>query len=790
MEQKYIVHTLLKKSFKLRGVKEEYYVNIIRLNQLLCKKNYPEYKLHLHADKYGIEFMKKHQLLNYDTISISKISNILDSNYKNLFAAGKIELFSFFDKPFIHIDLDLFLLKKIDFEGFKDIIIAHFETVDFKNEKSYNSWKKWYYDDYLEIIDIDDYLSFINLSYSANFSIFGTLNKEHIEKINNHYSKILKIIEDNHSKLEKLHGASSILEQLSLNKLYNKKELTPITDHFKPNFVVEYGEKLVKLELRNENYIGYNTDDNHLLNATAFQKLVNDYFIVFNDVNIFHLSEKTHAIMNELICLLHDYYTYGDISGELRKYELLNYMKNHHEPHWEYGNSDKILFLFDNFDEGACVPNLCKHSKDFIEFTHDNVKYYSSILDFLPRKIKERIRPAHVTEIGFPIKNSIYPIDVLSKYILSPTVKLDRNRPQITTIYDDITLSPDIVKLVKNKQTKIVFFYFTEGYFGMTDVDFQTVDNLCKKYDFDPKDVVVLTANLIANEEYENYVNKFGGKKLFTIHEINYFFKCIWFLDIHTDEDIGGLKHSLDRRIKQALTTKKEKLFLNYNRRPHYHRIVLATELLTNENLKYKGWTSLGNRTISNTRHEETYKETIIKCLSQSQNNLNLERLTQYWEDNSDLVDIRIDDVFLFENQSGHVDLEYHHRSFLSVVSETIVEPESVFFSEKVAKPIYCCQPFILFSSKGSLKKLKDLGYKTFSDFWDESYDEETNYLIKIEKIVLILEDLAKKSEDELMDMLKKMEPILRHNYLNLINGIDQFDELEEMLASKNSKFI
>jgi len=38
--------------------------------------------------------------------------------------------------------------------------------------------------------------------------------------------------------------------------------------------------------------------------------------------------------------------------------------------------------------------------------------------------------------------------------------------------------------------------------------------------------------------------------------------------------------------------------------------------------------------------------------------------------------------------------------------------------------------------------------------------------------------------------MLKKMEPILRHNYLNLINGIDQFDELEEMLASKNSKFI
>ena len=35
------------------------------------------------------------------------------------------------------------------------------------------------------------------------------------------------------------------------------------------------------------------------------------------------------------------------------------------------------------------------------------------------------------------------------------------------------------------------------------------------------------------------------------------------------------------------------------------------------------------------------------------------------------------------------------------------------------------CHPFVMVSKKGTLKYLRDIGFKTFGDFWDESYDDE-----------------------------------------------------------------
>jgi hypothetical protein len=63
--------------------------------------------------------------------------------------------------------------------------------------------------------------------------------------------------------------------------------------------------------------------------------------------------------------------------------------------------------------------------------------------------------------------------------------------------------------------------------------------------------------------------------------------------------------------------------------------------------------------------------------------------------------------------------------SWFSIVSETQYEDKqrTVFLSEKVFKPIACQHPFVILGNKGSLKELKKLGYKTFHDLIDESYD-------------------------------------------------------------------
>ena len=45
-----------------------------------------------------------------------------------------------------------------------------------------------------------------------------------------------------------------------------------------------------------------------------------------------------------------------------------------------------------------------------------------------------------------------------------------------------------------------------------------------------------------------------------------------------------------------------------------------------------------------------------------------------------------------------------------------------IHITEKTYKPIAFMQPFILVAAAGSLRHVQDMGFKTFNEFWDESY--------------------------------------------------------------------
>jgi hypothetical protein len=104
-------------------------------------------------------------------------------------------------------------------------------------------------------------------------------------------------------------------------------------------------------------------------------------------------------------------------------------------------------------------------------------------------------------------------------------------------------------------------------------------------------------------------------------------------------------------------------------------------------------------------------------------------------------------------------------NTFLWVVTETNVEHNVIYFSEKTFKPIAAYMPFLMISSPYTLKYLKKLGYKTFNKWWDESYDDELDLDTRLNMIIKILEDLNKKSEKELVEMLEEMRPTIEHNH-------------------------
>ena len=125
---------------------------------------------------------------------------------------------------------------------------------------------------------------------------------------------------------------------------------------------------------------------------------------------------------------------------------------------------------------------------------------------------------------------------------------------------------------------------------------------------------------------------------------------------------------------------------------------------------------------------------------------------------------LNFDDCDLSQNQARGLEVEAHKETFVSIVSETRYF-NSLFFSEKTFKPIYCLQPFIIINANGSLEHLKNLGFQTFNKWWDESYDEAPTLRDKLQKIKDIIKRLSKLSDKELHDMYQEMEPILIHNY-------------------------
>lgn len=78
-----------------------------------------------------------------------------------------------------------------------------------------------------------------------------------------------------------------------------------------------------------------------------------------------------------------------------------------------------------------------------------------------------------------------------------------------------------------------------------------------------------------------------------------------------------------------------------------------------------------------------------------------------------------------------------------NIVSETIVNDE-IFFTEKIWKPILAQQPFVVHGSAGYLLELRQLGFQTFNNFFDESYDSELDHEKRIKKIVTTLKHIQK----------------------------------------------
>lgn len=103
-------------------------------------------------------------------------------------------------------------------------------------------------------------------------------------------------------------------------------------------------------------------------------------------------------------------------------------------------------------------------------------------------------------------------------------------------------------------------------------------------------------------------------------------------------------------------------------------------------------------------------------------------------------------------------------RSFCVIVNETRFAQPTGNISEKTFNAVNTLSPFVLVAPPRSLEYFKKLGFKTFSDFWDESYDLEENHTNRMLKIFETIDFINSKSINELKSMYQSMNKILNYN--------------------------
>lgn len=236
------------------------------------------------------------------------------------------------------------------------------------------------------------------------------------------------------------------------------------------------------------------------------------------------------------------------------------------------------------------------------------------------------------------------------------------------------------------------------------------------------------------------------------------------------------IKIDLENQITSPLLLDSNKLyqkkFINLNRRWRLHRPAFVALLYAYNLLEY-GYVSLG-KSDDGRNWENIYPWLLSVHMEDPETyNLLLEKKTEI----QSLPDLYLDTTDLVTNRATLNEPleEFYQNSYFSIVSETNFytgtnnEP-GIFLSEKTFKPIAYYHPFIIVSVPGALKKIREIGYKTFHPYIDESYDSEVNDFERYKKILKEVKRLSTMTPTEVSEFIKNTSQITKHNFFLLKN--------------------
>ena len=311
----------------------------------------------------------------------------------------------------------------------------------------------------------------------------------------------------------------------------------------------------------------------------------------------------------------------------------------------------------------------------------------------------------------------------------------------------------DFINSIKNGNTKILLASIAEAT-EITDDFFDNIKKELNRFELNENNLILLDSN----QNFSNIDNEF---KIFTT--LHFIVICNY-----QPNEKNGLNYISELPTKSEVLelTHRPKHFMCLNRnsqRPHRYYLSLFFE---KNKLYDKALYSL-----LFPLHENNFKK--------------LNYLEEYKKAVSVKIPLEIDTQDRIETlqgfHTGNTFLKQNYLdSYFNIVTETCFEDRQIFLTEKIIKPLLGLHPFLVVSSPNYLKKLKELGFKTFDGIWDESYDTILDNEDRLIKIFDLITEISEWSLEECEKKYKSVLDICIYNkkHLETFWGIDEFDKI------------
>jgi hypothetical protein len=317
---------------------------------------------------------------------------------------------------------------------------------------------------------------------------------------------------------------------------------------------------------------------------------------------------------------------------------------------------------------------------------------------------------------------------------------------------DDSTFIKNINEQIDNNKDIICLYNISE-IIKMVDID--KIHRCLSEIKIHPSKIYYFTGALDGVEGYDEYCKAKGYAERITILAANLF--------MHVAQSL-----TLPEVYKERVTKVRPKKFLCFNRVERTHRIVLVGNLIL-DNLLDTGYCSFyGNQFDSKwmkplIRRPEISEE--LRYVLYKNKHLFPMHLNADEVDRRNPIGINLADAELFENSYYSIVTETYFFKDTSKDNLSAGTIPAMFFTEKTYKPIAMRHPFILVSRADSLKWLRNLGFKTFSPFINESYDDETNDENRMNMIVDEIKRLNQLSDSEWIEWQQNIKDIVDYNF-------------------------